>query len=101
MTMIENLELITDSKNIFTLPCFVLFNCGLLVDVFGTLAMYSRMVILLVNNKLGKSCGYEARYNARIFLERLAVTTRDITQYRRSPDSDVNPIVRNTVQDDI
>jgi len=101
--VIEILELIMVSKFLFTLRRFLLFNCGLLGKAFGTLAMYSRTIVLLVDNTLGKkgSVWYKARYYARIFLETLAVTTRDITQYRRSPDNDVNPVVRNTVQDDI
>jgi hypothetical protein len=61
------------------------------------------MIVLLVNNRLGKKgiVGYKARWYGMIFLERLAVTARDVTQYRWSPGINVNPIVRNTVQDDI
>lgn len=67
--VIESLELITASKHVFILRRFVLFNCGLRGDVFGTLAMYSRTTVQLVNNTLGKkgSLDYKARYYARIF----------------------------------
>jgi hypothetical protein len=38
--MIESLELITLSRYVLALLCFLLFNCGFRDDVFGTLAMY-------------------------------------------------------------
>jgi hypothetical protein len=52
--VIENLELIMANKLIFTLRRFLWFNCGLLGKVFGTLAMYSRTIVLLVYNTLRK-----------------------------------------------
>lgn len=69
--MIGNIELIRASKYVFTIRRFLWFNCGLHGDAFGTLAMYSRMIVMLVSNTLGKkgSVGYKARYYARIFLE--------------------------------
>jgi len=102
--VIEILELITASKYAYTVLRFLFFNCGLLGESFGTLAMYSQTIVLLVYNSLGKkgNAGYKAKYSTMLgFSLRLSVTTRDVIKYRRSPGRDVNPIVRNTVQDDI
>ena len=64
--------------------------------------MYSRKIVLLVYNSLGKRGVLGIKRSTMLgFSLRLSVTTRDVTKYRRSPGRDMNPIVRNTVQDDM
>jgi hypothetical protein len=48
--MIEILETNTANKHVFTLRRFLTFNRGLRGDAFSTLALYIRMIVLLVNN---------------------------------------------------
>jgi len=100
--VIESLELITASKQVFTLLRFILFNCGLRSDAFGTVAMYSRTIVLLANNTLRKkgNVDYKARYYARIFLETGGNHKR---RHRVSIVSGqrCEPFVRNMVQDDM